>query len=106
MDYSEVETKLITLEGFAAIEYAEAHELTLSKYNDTTEDAHEGLTPDEARAVAREDSRLIYLTLSCTGWTEGDGTGHDGYNVADYFVDGVYQGPDAHGIEPIMEAKR
>ena len=35
------------------------------------------------------------------GWTDGDGSGHEGYNVYDYFVDGVYQGPDAHGIEPI-----
>ena len=96
----------ITLEGFAAIEYAEAHEMTLSKYNDPTEDAREGLTPDEARAVAREDPRLIHLSLSCSGWTEGDGTGHDGYYVADYFADGEYRGPDAHGIEPIMDAVR
>ena len=37
------------------------------------------------------------------GWTEGDGTGHDGYNVADYFDSrGCYRGPDAHGIEPIF----
>src|SRR5690348_8034774 len=95
----------LTLEGFDAINYAETNGLTLSKYNDPTEHAREGLTPDEARAVAREDSSLIYLTLRCTGWTEGDGTGHSGYNVADYFADGKYQGPDAHGIEPIMEVK-
>ena len=44
--------KSITLEGFAAIEYAEEHGLSLSKYNDPTEDSREGLTPDEARAVA------------------------------------------------------
>ena len=96
----------ITLEGFAAIEYAEAHDLTLSKYTDPTEDAREDLTAAEARAVAREDSRLIYVVLHCTGWTEGDGTGHAGYNVSDYFADGQYQGPNAHGIEPIMEAVR
>jgi hypothetical protein len=51
------------LEGFAAIEYAEAHGLTLDKYNDPTEEAREGLSPDEARAVAREDARLIYLDI-------------------------------------------
>lgn len=51
------------LEGFAAIEYAEDHDLTLSKYNDPTEDAREGLTPDEARAVAREDPKLIWLDM-------------------------------------------
>lgn len=93
-----------TLTGFAAIEYAEAHDLTLSKYNDPIEDAREGLTPDEARAVAREDARLIYLPLTFAGWTKGDGSSTDGYSVGDYFAGGEYQGPDAHGIEPIMAA--
>jgi hypothetical protein len=39
----------------------------------------------------------------CVGWTHGDGSGHEGYNAADYF-DSVdrYLGPDAHGIEPIF----
>lgn len=49
------------LEGYAAIEFAEANDLLLNKYNDPTEDAREGLTPDEARAVAREDARLIWI---------------------------------------------
>lgn len=39
-------------------------------------------------------------TLTCIGWTQGDGSGYDGYNVADYFRDGIYLGADAHGIEP------
>jgi hypothetical protein len=39
----------------------------------------------------------------CVGWTEGDGSGHEGYNVADYFdFQGRYKGPDEHGIEPIF----
>lgn len=38
--------------------------------------------------------------LQCIGWTEGDGTGHEGYQWQDYFRDGVYLGPDEHGIEP------
>lgn len=43
-------------------------------------------------------------TLTCTGWTEGDGSGHDGYNVSDYFAaDGTYRGADADGIEPLFE---
>jgi hypothetical protein len=38
------------------------------------------------------------------GWTVGDGSGHEGYNVADYFdQDGNYLGPDEHGIEPIFD---
>ena len=40
------------------------------------------------------------------GWTEGDGSGHEGYNVADYFCDEKYLGPDTHGIEPIFEPRR
>lgn len=39
-------------------------------------------------------------TLRFTGWTVGDGTGTDGYNFYDYFPEGIYMGPDAHGIEP------
>ena len=50
-----------TLTGIAAIEYAEANDLTLSKYTDPIEDARVGLTTDEARKVAAEDPRLIYL---------------------------------------------
>lgn len=38
-----------------------------------------------------------------TGWTDGDGTGHEGYRAEDYFsADGAYLGPDEHGIEPIF----
>jgi hypothetical protein len=49
------------LSGFEAIEYAEANGLTLSKYNDPIEEAREGLTPDEARKIAREDPSLIHI---------------------------------------------
>jgi len=49
------------LTGYAAIEYAQEHGLTLSKYTDPMEDARENLTPEEARDVAREDPSLIYL---------------------------------------------
>lgn len=44
--------------------------------------------------------------LQCVDWTEGDGTGHDGYNWHDYFdAGGTYLGPDPSGIEPVLEAK-
>jgi hypothetical protein len=43
-------------------------------------------------------------TLTLTGWTDGDGSGSDGYHVGDYFRDGVYLGPDQHGIEPEFAA--
>lgn len=37
------------------------------------------------------------------GWTRGDGSGHNGYNVYYYFDDdGCYLGPDEYGIEPIF----
>lgn len=42
--------------------------------------------------------------LSLIGWTDGDGSGSDGYRIEDYFdVNGEYLGPDCHGIEPIVE---
>lgn len=48
----------------------------------------------------RYDIKLVVLM----GWTEGDGSGSDGYNLSDYFDrHGVYLGPDDYGIEPIVE---
>ena len=52
------------LEGHEAIEYAEANGLLLSKYADPTEDGRDGLEPEEARLIAREDSRLIYVEVA------------------------------------------
>lgn len=40
--------------------------------------------------------------LTCTGWTEGDGSGHEGYDWTSYFRDGAYLGADEDGIEPIF----
>lgn len=41
--------------------------------------------------------------LTFAGWTDGDGSWHDGYHYADYFLpDGTYLGPDKHGIEPLF----
>lgn len=50
-----------TLTGYDAIEYAEDHGLLLNKYTDPTEEAREGLTPDEAKEIAREDDGLIWI---------------------------------------------
>lgn len=50
-----------TLTGSDAIEYAATHGLTLNKYCDPTENARNGLTLDEARAIARVDPNLIWL---------------------------------------------
>lgn len=41
-------------------------------------------------------------TLTFTGWTVGNGSSTQGYNVADYFRNGVYLGVDDNGIEPIV----
>lgn len=46
--------------------------------------------------------------LTLMGWTRGDGSGVGdppyGYNLADYLdADGRYLGPDAHGIEPMVQ---
>lgn len=50
-----------TLTGYEAIEYADANGLMLKKYNDPTEDAREDVTVEEARSIAREDARLIWI---------------------------------------------
>jgi hypothetical protein len=52
------------IEGLAAIEYAEAHGLTLSKYTDPTEEARDGLTVAEAQRVSAEDPSLIYVDVT------------------------------------------
>ncbi len=39
--------------------------------------------------------------LTLVGWTDGNGSGHEGYHVADYFdPHGRYLGADQDGIEP------
>lgn len=44
-----------------------------------------------------------WQTLDHAGWTEGDGSGFEGYNFGDYFdANGCYLGADQHGIEPIV----
>ncbi len=46
-------------------------------------------------------------SLTLHGWTTGDGSGHEGYHVGDYFdAGGRYLGPDQHGIEPIVAVQR
>lgn len=96
----------ITLTGVGAIAFAELKGFTLSKFEDPTEKARTGLSVEEAKQIAREDSRLIYLTLDFIGWSKGDGTSAEGYRVEDYFVRGdIYLGPDIHGIEPVFAQK-
>lgn len=67
--FTDGEEEPMKLKGYEAINYAEAHGLTLSSYNDPTEDARNGLTPEEARRIASEDPNLIYLDV--------DGADHD-----------------------------
>lgn len=54
----------IRLTGRAAIDFAEHHpDVTLRKHNDPTEDARDGLTLTEARAIADVDEGLVYVEL-------------------------------------------
>ena len=72
-------TKII-LSGYAAIEYAERHDLPLSKYTDPTEDARDDLSVDEAREIAREDCGLIWIEATLTVGSRveaGQGEDHD-----------------------------
>ena len=63
---------IVTLTGFAAIQYAEAHGARLRKYADPTEDGRDDLTPDEALEVASEDPGLIYITVELDRDFDGD----------------------------------
>ena len=51
------------LTGFAAIEYAEKHGLTLSKKADPVDNPQSGLTVAEAEAIATEDEDLVYVDV-------------------------------------------
>ena len=51
------------LTGFAAIEFAEKHNLTLKKHGDRVDGPDRGLTVAEAEAIADEDEALIYLDV-------------------------------------------
>lgn len=44
--------------------------------------------------------------LRCVGWTDGDGTGVEGYSYAAYLDGDRYLGPDEHGIEPVFTGLR
>ena len=51
------------LTGFDAIEFAEKHNLRLSKHGDSVDEPASGLTVPEAEAIAEEDEELIYLDV-------------------------------------------
>jgi hypothetical protein len=54
------------LTGYAAIEYAEKHNLTLSKHGDAVDEPATGLTVAEAEAIAEDDEDLVYLDVRAT----------------------------------------
>ena len=99
--------------GHDAISIKESNpSVTLSKFNDPSEDASENISLEKANEVANEDPSLIYADVRHDGgWSRGDGSGHEGYNSEDYFEKRgsktKYLGPDEHGIEPsFVDAKR
>ncbi len=51
------------LTGFAAIEFAEKHNLKLSKEGDPVDGPVRGLSVAEAEAIADEDEGLIFLDV-------------------------------------------
>ena len=51
------------LTGYAAFEYAEKHNLTLSKHGDAVDEPAHGLSVPEAEAIAEEDEDLVFLDL-------------------------------------------
>ena len=55
--------RVTTYTGQAAIDYAQAHNLPLSRYRDITGPAKDGLTVEQAQEIAQRDVNLIYLTV-------------------------------------------
>lgn len=95
---------MITLTGIAAINAAEANDLSLSKYADPTEGAREGLTVEEAREIAKIDASLIWVEMAAadaptyriesktqhTGWQdEGSGDVYSSIVDAKYAIYGL-----------------
>ena len=68
-------TKTVTLTGIEAIEYAEKHDMLLSKYEDFIESARTNLSIEEADEVAKSDPSLIYIKV------EVDESATDGFAV-------------------------
>ena len=52
----------------------------------------------------QEGEQYDVSKIALAGWSEGDGSGSEGYFLADYFeADGTYKGADWTGIEPLVE---
>jgi len=51
------------LTGYAAIEFAEKHNLRLTKHADAIDGPAPSLTVAEAEALASEDENLVYLDI-------------------------------------------
>ncbi len=59
---------------------------------------------EKTMSTLQKGERYEPESLLLAGWTEGDGSGTEGYNLYDYFAAGIYLGPDQHGIEPLVTA--
>lgn len=65
------------LTGYTAIEFAEKHNLRLSKHADDYDEAATGLTVPEAEAIAEEDEDLIYLDLRDDEYAKASPTSYE-----------------------------
>jgi hypothetical protein len=65
------------LTGYAAIEFAEKHNLALSKHGDTVDEPASGLTVPEAEAIAEEDEELIYLDVADAEYASAPPTSYE-----------------------------
>lgn len=90
---------MTTLTGIAAINAAEALDLSLSKYADPTEGAREGLTVEEAREIAKIDASLIWVEMAApANKTEAIQT-----EAAACYAEAVHQGHDPHAAFELTE---
>ena len=95
------------IHGHTAIEAARNDSgIVLHKYEDPTEGAMEGITLDEAEAIAREDPGLIWAEVVVRCEINGvEAECPEGHNISDYYdSDGSHKGPDEDGVSLFLVA--
>ena len=66
--------RALSIELFAAIEFAEKHGLKLNRKADRVDEYKEGLSIAEAEAVATEDEDLIFLDVPASEYANAPPT--------------------------------
>jgi len=94
--------------GSDAVRLAQRENLTIRCHANPVDAEDREVTATEAKAILRDDPRLIYVTVTPTGWRNAQGNHCDGEGrtVESYFnwYNRTYLGPDDQGVEPCWSA--